>query len=108
MSQTTISREKIPETLYKYRPMNKWTKDIIRSGRIYFTTLAELNDPFEYMFTFKKSNGDHIEQTNPFQLTQEQRALSYIRTNGNGEFCLSAARNSIYMYCHYADSFKGI
>lgn len=39
---------KPPRYLYKYRPINDDTRDILRNGRLYFNTPGELNDPFEF------------------------------------------------------------
>jgi len=37
----------IPAKLYKYRPINEFTKDIICNNRIWFAKPATLNDPFD-------------------------------------------------------------
>lgn len=124
MSQIT-SKEKAPEILYKYKPMNQSAKDIIRNGRIYFANPCKLNDPFEYMITFERGDwytlsenerklygvSEEKSENGPYFLTPEQRTKRYfyaMKNDSNGAFCLSAAKDNIYMYCHYADSFKGI
>ena len=37
----------IPQILYKYRPSNRWAKELIETGGIRFSVLQELNDALE-------------------------------------------------------------
>src|SRR5262245_46502318 len=35
-------------TLYKYRAINEWSLDTLRTGRMWFSLPAKLNDTFEF------------------------------------------------------------
>lgn len=112
----------LPTLLYKYRAMGKFTKRILSHGEIYFATLPELNDPFEYHFVFTEGAFHSLSamQKKLFQLqaegdkcwlTPEQNTQKYIvamKNDTNGVFCLSESRDNIHMYAHYANSFQGI
>jgi hypothetical protein len=37
----------VPTQLYKYRPVNEFTKDIVCNSRVWFAKPATLNDPFD-------------------------------------------------------------
>jgi hypothetical protein len=41
-----------PEILYKYKPNNNYTSNIIEKGELYFPSVSELNDPFEGSIPF--------------------------------------------------------
>jgi hypothetical protein len=38
----------LPSRLWKYRPWNDFTADLIVKGHVYFSTVKQLNDPFEF------------------------------------------------------------
>lgn len=113
-----------PKILYKYRGMNEFTKKILSHGKIYFSKLTELNDPFEYFFYFTEGtscplsekdaqslNAEYLQELNIYKLTPEQNTQRFIlslKKRNHGMFCLSECHKIRYMYAHYADSFKGI
>jgi len=41
--------------LYKYRTLNEYTKDLIINNKHYFSSIANLNDPFECQFELELS-----------------------------------------------------
>lgn len=40
-------------TLYKYKPWNKFTKEILEKGELYFPSVKQLNDPYEGFVPYK-------------------------------------------------------
>ncbi len=122
-----MKKEK-PEYLYKYRPINTHTINMILSNEAYFSLPIDFNDPFdcnvvpESIYT-PEEHRNYLnfikEELTPedFKYLKEDtiKALEYtfkgtfenIR-NGLRMFCLSEINNSVMMYSHYADSHKGI
>ena len=43
-------------SLYKYRPINSFTLDIIANNRIYYPLPASFNDPFDTQCYFRKTS----------------------------------------------------
>ena len=43
-------------TLYKYKPLNQYTMDIIVSDNIYYPKPARFNDPFDTKCFFRKTS----------------------------------------------------
>lgn len=55
---------KMPDVLYKYKPMNEFTMKILTDGDLYFPSISQLNDPFEgsipYIFDQSELTAENI------------------------------------------------
>ena len=124
--------------LYKYRPWNDRTKDILQQNRLYIPTAFEFNDPFDArpLFAFSASKNrikaklrevqmrGHVPEIKALPrrvLNQMARHSSFEKTLSNaaaarwntalstlGIVCLTPVANSILMWSHYADRHHGI
>jgi hypothetical protein len=118
------------ECLYRYRPINDHTQDILCKNRLYFTGPVELNDPFDCQLPidFRASRAeleriicdgapegakrkDIIRQIRALKLSEYQdrvrEAFQQERKNWS-LCCFSAIGDSILMFSHYADQHRGI
>ncbi|MBB6054608.1 DUF2971 domain-containing protein [Tolumonas osonensis] len=113
------------KSLYKYKPINLFTLDIIANERIFYALPESFNDPFDAKCSFKRQtsttpattaqtkkhfpNGirdgitayslnDHTQDINEF----EEKLKSY------GILSLSENCKDILMWSHYADDHKGL
>ncbi|NDK53800.1 DUF2971 domain-containing protein [Rhizobium laguerreae] len=84
--------------LYKYRPLNAFTQDIIENRRLFCANWNELNDPMEGMFEFFTNDRD------------DRRYLEeIIRHKHELRVCsLSKTKYSHLLWAHYADQFRGV
>ena len=119
-----------PKFLYKYRPINKHTLNMISECEAYFSLPIDFNDPFdcnivpEFIYTAEEQKeflsnlekNENITQkefddllNNP-EVTLENAWIKTIENIRNNLriFCLSEVNNNVMMYSHYADSHKGI
>lgn len=124
-----MEKEK-PKYLYKYRPINRHTLNMILSYEAHFSLPIDFNDPFdcnlvpEFVYTteeqkkfFSNLESDgRISQKeymdlikNPTKIIEQEweKTIENIRNNLK-IFCLSEVNNDVMMYSHYADSHKGI
>jgi hypothetical protein len=122
-----MKKEK-PKYLYKYRPINIHTINMILSNEAYFSLPKDFNDPFDcnVMPESLYTPEEHINFLNSIkeELTPEQfknsmenpiktfeyewkGAFNNIRSRMR-MFCLSEICNNVMMYSHYADSHQGI
>lgn len=115
--------------LYKYRPDNDHTLDILGNSELYFSFPEEFNDPFDCRINLllpnnKKEWEDHAKRHNiPDALAREAiKALE--RINFDSEqviklhektnfktitlYCLSEIKDNILMWSHYSNSHRGI
>lgn len=117
---------KNPEVLplYKYKPMNQYTLDIIASERIYYALPESFNDPFDTQCSFTSSTAithstdvDKITRAFPddpdimaFELKNVSSGIdSFQRQLKNfGIVSLAESAADILMWSHYADNHKGI
>ncbi|MFA6038005.1 MAG: DUF2971 domain-containing protein [Legionellales bacterium] len=124
----------LPPVLYKYRavdnPKNndffhEHTEPILSRGEIYFAKVHQFNDPFEHFFSLQELSCTKAGVTEKaielldlkegndglYHLSAEQNTINHIlmaKIIENGVFCLNESKDSIYMFSHYADGFKGI
>jgi hypothetical protein len=122
-----MEKEK-PKYLYKYRPINIHTLNLIISNEAYYSSPDDLNDPFDcniipqidytnlIKFAEARRNEGSITQEehdnllgNPEAIMEHgfQETMDNIRNNLK-IFCLSEINNNVMMYSHYADSHRGI
>ncbi len=107
-----------PDFLYKYRPINPHSLNIILSNEVYFSSIPDLNDPFDCNvmpkldvtnWEIQAKRHPKINWSDPMKLMQEQFTISYENIRGNIKiFCLSELNSNVLMFSHYADSHKGI
>jgi hypothetical protein len=128
----------IPSHLYKYRSLRtkkdrEHTSRILTHNEIYFAKLKEFNDPFDCNFHISV-DGDFIthkakliqlnpnmseesidiqtrKELQPENIKKREQTLNkdIRRINGNvGIFSMSAKRDNLLMWSHYADYHKGI
>jgi hypothetical protein len=88
--------------LYKYMPPTTYTLEAIKTNKFYFSSLSELNDPFEFSCT--------VDGGNPAEnRAQVMWVLAhFMRPPENGVFCLSEEWNHLLMWQHYAGGHYGI
>ena len=127
--------------LYKYKPINNHTIQILEKGEIFFPRKNDLNDPFEFNVVYntyfasilgpiwlwkrlKRKGESHGLRSFVSALRLKRRfsqkalhdggQLETIKTelldkvNKAGILCLSAIRDNVLMWSHYADEHKGI
>jgi hypothetical protein len=121
------------ECLYRYRPINYHTQDILRKNRLYFTGPIEFNDPFDCQlpldFSASRAELERIICDGAPEGARRKDVIRRIRTlkphknpeyqarlrqgaqqeRGNSSFCcFSATGDSILMFSHYADRHRGV
>lgn len=117
------------QRLYKYRPDNVHTLDILRNNELYFSFVEEFNDPFDcrvnIVFPINKEQWEanakehHIEETvarkaikalEEINFDTEKIMQQYEKSNFRTItlYCLSEIRDNILMWSHYANSHRGI
>ena len=117
------------QRLYKYRPDNEHTLDILRNNELYYSFVEEINDPFdckinialptnkEQLETHAKKH--HIEETLARVTIKALEVINFdtekiMQEYGKSNFrtitmcCLSEIRDNILMWSHYANSHRGI
>jgi len=121
MNESVTSKISNPiRELFKYRSVNEYTLDFLRTGSVFFSSPADFNDPYDTRFFDR----DLIAQKQ--RLERERRAkgtdaalLGVAMMNvferehhGGGVkklvYCVSEIVDSILMWSHYADSHRGI
>ncbi len=121
-----------PKYLYKYRPVNRHTLNMISSNEAYFSLPIDFNDPFDcnivpeiiytseefeiFVNSLKEREDGQVSQNeiknlleNPVETLEHnwKGTINNIRNNLR-IFCLSAINNNVMMYSHYAEGHKGI
>jgi hypothetical protein len=115
--------------LYKYRPDNEHTLDILRNNELYFSFVEEFNDPFDcrvsvVLPTNKEQWETHVMEhhidenlAGPvikwlelINFDTEKIMQQYEKSNFHTItlYCLSEIRDNILMWSHYANSHCGI
>ncbi len=121
---------------YKYRPINKYSLDILESNNVYFSKYTDFNDPFEFCTPFPNLGkmyqraADEIDKLHKSKIfstenhaylieickkisTEGSKNLdkthSIIRENLEkvGIYSLSEVNDEILMWSHYADNHRG-
>jgi len=128
----------IPNKLYKYRPWDDFTKEIILENKLYFSCADDFNDPFDCSVNLKMDgtkkqwsneviktkaqtlgrNLSHKERKiicNAFDLKQMSHVkkemveeLTKRLKKTMGICCFSSCKDNILMWSHYADNHKGV
>lgn len=115
------------DSLFKYKPVNEYTKELLENNEFYFSSPQQLNDPKDcYVnFVYKGSEDEFIAHmvkkgilvhpTLENWLSNSTKTVDgkYLyqkreQTNKVRVFCLSGLYNETLMWSHYAESHKGI
>jgi len=117
------------QRLYKYRPDNVHTLDILQNNELYFSFVEEFNDPFDCRVNLiLPTNKEQWEvQAKKYRIeeTLARKAIKWLETiNFDTEkiiqqyeksnfrtimlYCLSEIRDNILMWSHYSNSHRGI
>lgn len=120
--------EKFPP-MYKYRPDNENTLRILGNQEMYFSFVADFNDPFDCRITVncKGTEADWIEYAGglPIPADIKEQTLNYLRSIGFDPsaimsiyrkqdfktvvvYCVSELRDNILMWSHYSNCHKGV
>ncbi len=117
-----------PKKIFKYMPINQYSKENLKKNQLYFNIPANFNDPYDQDIPFieKPLTKDSILQNklkfpelNELTLNQYKNFIisevkpSFVTaikeiTNSHGVTCFSESNNNILMWSHYADSHKGL
>jgi hypothetical protein len=107
-------------TLYKYKPLNEYTMDIIVSDNIYYPKPARFNDPFDTKCFFRNtseivnsSRGKEIFGDDDIAAFRKNNRLNDIQAFQSelakfGVLSLAASPQNTLMWSHYANDHKGI
>lgn len=118
----------IPEikSLFKYKPFNHFTLDIIANDRIYYPKPDSFNDPFDTKCSFKNTSAivqsqDLVKIKRAFSNENPSQIMAYTRKDLTGEIdsfqselrnfgilSLAEDEKDILMWSHYADDHKGV
>lgn len=132
---TAIINNEIPRYMYKYKPLNMYGEDMLRTANIYFNKADEFNDPYElliedsgtYSFSdvvayFENNIAEPMNHAEAVSLAQGilsqnanvgdfvQKELESAKLNARsrtGIFCLADSYQNTLMWAHYADSHRG-
>ena len=115
--------------LYKYRPDNDHTINILKNNELYFSFIEEINDPFDCRVNLllpnnKKEWEDHAKKHNIPEAIARQAITVLEQINFDSEkviklyektnfktitlCCLSEVKDNILMWSHYSNSHRGI
>lgn len=113
--------------LYKYRPLGKYTENMLINAEIYLSQPKDFNDPFDsrsntiYQGSYDnwvkylKNNGLSDDEANKLALAMGDRTIKIDELDSraidkelNAICCFSEINDSILMWSHYANSHKGI
>lgn len=83
----------VPETLYKYRELNKNSLSSLLCNNVYFSKPQDFNDPYEPEKIFEDS---------PFGKVLDRRVKE------SGILCLCSESTSLSMWSYYASALKGL
>lgn len=102
--------------LYKFRPINKFTEDLVKDGSLWFSRMSDLNDPFEGDFTFSQKYIDEnfikhstLPQQGNFEY-HKALAESFRERKRSHLFIMSLTEKlaDTVMWSHYADNHAGL
>lgn len=117
--------------VYKYRPIDKYTEDLLKNNELHFSFPKDLNDPNDSLIFLKiDGKSDLYELIDKYSNNPagEKKVYDLLFENGLNpildeskiQILLSKLRNNILVYClsednsdttmwsHYSDSHKGI
>ena len=95
--------------LYKYRPVNKKSIEILIKQKLFFAKTIKFNDPFDGRLLPRNFMSELKElgySVNEDDISKHESFVSD-RLNGYGVLSLSRSCKDILMWSHYADSHKG-
>lgn len=105
----------LPKKLYKYRSLEgdsfKYTQAIFVRRNIYLAKVDQFNDPFEGKFRLhsEPENGDAYARILNGLIEKGLGLLASGRVSSNARLCsLSASREDVLMWSHYAAAHTGI
>ena len=95
-----------PNSLFKYKPINKYTLINLVNDEIYMPASTELNDPFECLANFDLSGIESL-------VTDKTPVESFIENvpcwvKCAGIYSMSSTPFEILMWSHYSDYHRGI
>ncbi|GIB61279.1 hypothetical protein VCSRO140_3541 [Vibrio cholerae] len=98
------------KSLFKYRPVNEFTLDIIANNRIYYSKPETFNDPYDTEYFLRSSkrrhSNEHVENYDQIVNRYNERYRDIIRSTGI--LSLSQADDNLLLWAHYAEDHKGI
>jgi hypothetical protein len=96
------------KTLYKYKPVNQFTMNIIVSEKVFFPVPARFNNPFDTKYYFRSASGEDgiVAFTRHNRLNDIQVFQSELEKFG--VLSLAARSQNTLMRFHYANDHKGI
>ena len=118
--------------LFKYYPINEYTFDVIKTGRVWMSDPTNFNDPYDCalsldMRSYHERNSDFHSIVRDVMLGKRDRseipmnrapipgwAMNVANTEFKGEqskfgvCCFSETNLSMLMWSHYADNHKGV
>ena len=127
--EKNIRAENIPETIYKYLPINEYTFKNLLNNQILFSSPKDFNDPFDCkMFKITKPSRKNLEDyfkkqnktseqinniINDYDKNPEdnlKHAQETVKKSGEDYSiaCFSCTKENILMWSHYSDNHKGI
>jgi len=114
------------KSLYKYKPLNQFTLDVIANNRIYYPKPDSFNDPFDTKCYFKNSSAlvqsqDTEKIKIAFPGDSPTKMMAYTKQDLTKEIdsfknklkdfgilSLAEDEKDILMWSHYADDHKGV
>lgn len=95
----------LPEILYKFRTIGKYTDDILCNKRLFFPNWEKLNDPHEVRICVKSPNEDMLFNMHPVQLKNWG-----VPVEASQVFVCSLSKrwSSNLLWSHYAAGHTGI
>ncbi|MBT3169075.1 MAG: DUF2971 domain-containing protein [Candidatus Cloacimonetes bacterium] len=124
-----LNEEEIPDIIYKFMPINKFTFENLLKNQIWFSNPMNFNDPFdckmfklaeptmdELKLYFSKDKSDQeVEKIlKDYDKSSEenlQHCNKFVRKHIGDNYlisCFSKSKKNILMWGHYADKHKGI
>ena len=112
----SLNQEATEVAFFKLRPVNKYTIDSLIKKQLYFSSPAELNDPYDCQADIAKSIQSAIKKTSGKQkaqleqLPKQDRVLKTLSSMlvRSGVFSGSEKLLNPVMWSHYADGHRGI
>jgi len=111
------------KSLYKYRPINEFTLDIIANSRVYYPTADKFNDPYdsEYFISGKELSEKDLKQfferfpeISQLDTSLIDKHINALNENINqriksaGILSLAEDPSNLLMWAHYSDDHKGV
>lgn len=123
-----VNNGELQNKLYKFRPLNSFTEDLIVNGNFFFSLPKDFNDPYEFnirdsgiysetdVIAYLMSKGESlvdaqeiarsVSDIGDYSSNLLEQAKSK-KSKQIGVLCLSETLNNILLWAHYADNHKG-